>query len=159
MNKKFFAITAIILAAVAGLAVTVFAQGPGHGFGRHGGMLNRMTQELNLTDAQQAQIKSILQAEHAKIQPLMQQLHQNRQAQEASLTANFDEAKARAFASGQAQIMTDLMVEKQRTKSQIFAVLTPEQQQKALQLQQQQEQRRQQWMQTHQQQSQAAPQQ
>lgn len=157
MNKKFFMIAAVILAVAAGLAVTVFAQGPGPRHGRHGWMLNRMTKELNLTDAQQAQIKSIMQAEHARIQPLMQQLHQNKQAQDASLTANFDEAKARTAAAGQAQIMTDLMVEKQRTKSQIYAVLTPEQQQKALQLMQQREQRRQQWMQKHQQQSQPTP--
>ena len=155
MNKKFFMIAAVILAVAAGLAVTVFAQGPGHG--RHGWMLNRMTKELNLTDAQQAQIKSIMQAEHAKIQPLMQQLHQNKQAQDAGLTANFDETKARTAAAGQAQILTDLMVEKQRTKSQIYAVLTPEQQQKALQLMQQRQQKRQQWMQKHQQQTQPTP--
>lgn len=151
MNKKFLLMTAVILAMAAGLAVTVFAQVPRMGHGRHGGwMLHRMTKELNLTDAQQAQIKSIMQAERAKTQPLMQQLHQNEQAQNAAVTGNFDEAKAQAFAAGQAQIMTNLIVEKQRTKSQIYAVLTPEQRQKALTLMQQRDQRRQERMQKHQ---------
>ena len=55
--------------------------------------------------------------------------------------------QARAFAQKQTQIMNDLIVEKQRTKSQIYAVLTPEQRQKALQLMQQREQRHQERMQ------------
>ena len=151
MNKKYL-ITAVIVAVAAGLAATVFAQGPGWGHGRHGGRtLHWMTRQLNLTDAQQAQIKTIMKAEHTKIQPLMQQLRQNRQAQDASLTGSFDEAKAQAFAASQAQIMTNVIVERERTKSQIYAVLTPEQRQKALELRQQRQQRRQQWMQKHQQ--------
>ena len=151
MKKKFLLMTAVILAMAAGLAVTVFAQGPAMGHRRHGGWMGRrMAKELNLTDTQQAQIKSIMQAERTKIQPLMQKLHQNEQAQNAALTGTFDEAKAQTFAAGQAQIMTSLMVEKQRTKSQIYAVLTPEQRQKALTLMQQRDQRRQEWMQKHQ---------
>ncbi|HEX7287176.1 MAG TPA: Spy/CpxP family protein refolding chaperone [Candidatus Angelobacter sp.] len=145
--------TAVILAMAAGLAATVLAQGPRMGHGRHGGgmdMLPRMTKALNLTDAQQAQIKSIMQAERAKIQPLMQQLHQNEQAQNAAVTGTFDEAKTQSFAAGQAQLMSSLIVEKQRAKSQIYAVLTPEQQQKAQTLLQQRGQRRQEWMQKHQ---------
>ena len=151
MNKKFLLMTAVILAMAAGLAATVFAQGPMMGRGRHGGwMLHRMAKELNLTDAQQAQIKSIMRAERTKVQPIMQQLHQNEQAQNATLAGTFDEAKAQSFAAGQAQLMSSLIVEKQRAKSQIYAVLTPEQRQKALTLMQQQDQRRQQRMQKHQ---------
>jgi Spy/CpxP family protein refolding chaperone len=126
------------------------------GHGRDGGwmgVLPRMTKELNLTDAQQAQIKSILQAERAKTQPMMQQLHKNEQAQNAAVNGNFDEAKAQAFAAGQAQLMQNLIVEKQRTKAQIYSVLTPEQRDKAQTLMQQREQRRQERMQKHQQQS------
>lgn len=163
MNKKVFvAVTAIVLAIAAGMAGTVFAQGPGGrgfgpgfgpGFGRHGGwMLHHMAKELNLTADQQAQIKSIFQAERTKVQPLMQQLRQNEQAQNATVNGNFDEAQARAFASKQTQIMSDLIVEKQRTKSQIYAVLTPEQRQKAQQLMQEHQQKMQERMQKHSQQ-------
>jgi len=154
VKKKFLLMTALILAMAAGLAVTVFAQGPRMWQGRHGGwmgMSQRMAKELNLTDAQQAQIKSILQAERAKTQPIMQQLHKNEQAQDTAVNGNFDEAKAQAFAAGQAQLMSNLIVEKQRTKAQIYAVLTPEQREKAQTLMQQREQRRQERIQKHQQ--------
>ena len=144
MHKKFFITTVILLAVAAGLTASVSAQGPHHGFGhRNGGMLKHMTKQLNLTEAQQTQIKSIMAEERAKTKPLMQQLHQNEQAQNASVNGSFDEAQARAFAGKQTQIMSDLIVEKQRTKSQIYSVLTPDQRQKALQLMRQHEQRRQ----------------
>lgn len=163
MNKKFFlGISAIILVVAAGMAGTVLAQGPGRnfgsGFGHHGGwMLQHMTKELNLTTDQQTQIKGIVQAEKGKMKPMMQQLRQNEQAQDAATTGTFDENQARTFANKQTQIMSDLIVEKQRIKSQIYAVLTPEQRQKAQQLLQEREQRRQQRMQQHSQQQQPAP--
>jgi periplasmic protein CpxP/Spy len=144
MHKKFFIVTAILLAVAAGLATSVFAQGPGHGFGhKHGGMLRHMTKQLNLTEAQQTQIKSIMADSRTRTKPLMQQLRQNRQAADTTMNGTFDEAQARTFANKQSQIMSNLIVERQRTKSQIYSVLTPDQRQKALQLMQQHEQRRQ----------------
>src|ERR1051326_4604298 len=144
MHKKFFIVTAIVLAVAAGLTASVYAQVPHHGFGRrHGGMLRHMTQELNLTEAQQTQIKNILADERTRTKPLMQQLRQNEQAQNAKIDGSFNDTQVRAFANNQAQIMRDLIIEKQKTKSQIYSVLTPDQRQKALQLIQQHEQRRQ----------------
>lgn len=155
MHKKFFIVTAILLAVAAGLTASVSAQGPGRGFGhRNGGMLKHMSQQLNLTEAQQTQIKAILADERSKTMPLRQQLRQNEQAQNASVNGTFDEAQTRAFAGKQAQIMSDLIVEKQRTKSQIYSVLTPDQRQNALQLMQQHEQRRQERLQKKSQQTQ-----
>ncbi len=140
MHKKFFIVTAIVLALAAGLAASAATLHGGR-FGRHGGMLKRMTRELNLTDAQQTQIKSIMTAEKAKIQPLRQQLRQNEQAENANINGTFDQAQATAFAGKQSQIMSDLIVEKERAKSQIYAVLTPDQRQKAQQLMQEHQQR------------------
>jgi Spy/CpxP family protein refolding chaperone len=140
MHKKFFISTAIVLALAAGLTASAMAQRGGR-FGRHGGMLKRMTRELNLTDAQQTQIKSIMTAEKAKIQPLRQQLRQNEQAENAGINGTFDQAQATAFAGKQSQIMSDLIVEKERARSQIYAVLTPDQRQKAQQLMQEHKQR------------------
>jgi protein CpxP len=158
MHKKFFITTAILMAVAAGLATSALAQRPGRGFGRHSGwMLKHMTKELNLTDAQQTQIKGIMAEEKSKIGPLRQQLRQNEQAQNANINGTFNETQARAFAGKQAQLMTDLMVEKQRTRSQIFAVLTPEQRQKAQQLMQERQQRRQERMKKHSEQTQQAP--
>jgi Spy/CpxP family protein refolding chaperone len=158
MHKKFFITTAILMAVAAGLATSALAQRPGRGFGRHSGwMLKHMTKELNLTDAQQTQIKGIMTEEKSKIGPLRQQLRQNEQAQSTNINGSFNETQARAFAGKQAQLMTDLMVEKQRTRSQIFAVLTPEQRQKAQQLMQERQQRWQERMKKHSEQTQQAP--
>ncbi|HMC30096.1 MAG TPA: Spy/CpxP family protein refolding chaperone [Candidatus Angelobacter sp.] len=144
MHKKFFIMTAILLAVAAGFTASVYAQGPHRGFGhRHGWMLKHMTKELNLTEAQQTQIKNILAGEQTRTKPLMQQLRQNEQAENLKVDGSFDETQVRAFANNQAQVMRDLIVEKQRTKSQIYSVLTPDQRQKALQFMQQHEQRRQ----------------
>jgi Spy/CpxP family protein refolding chaperone len=139
MYKKFFTVTALVLALAAGLSMAVtaaVAQSRGK-HGHEGRMLQRMTEQLNLTEAQQAQIKTILQTQKSKTQPLRQQLRQNRLAQTNAVTGAFDEAQVRSFASKQAQIMTDLTVEKERTKSQIYAVLTPDQRQKAQAMMQQ----------------------
>ena len=131
----------------------MFAQGHGMRHGRRGWMLQQMTKELNLTAAQQQQVKTVLKTERGKIQPIMQQIHQNEQANNAAVTGQFDEGKARDFAQKQAALMADMMVEKERTKSEIYALLTPEQRQKALELMQQREQRRTERMQKHQQQA------
>ena len=154
MSKKFLIIPAILMALAAGLATSALAQRPSH----HGGwMLKRMTKQLNLTDAQQTQIKGIMAGEKTKIKPLMQQMRQNQQAQNANINGTFDENQARAFAGKQAQIMTDLIVEKQRMRSEVYAVLTPEQRQKAQQLMQERQQRRQSRMKQNAEQTQQAP--
>ena len=158
MHKKSIILAAILMALAAGLATTAFAQHRGMGFGRNNGwMLKHMVKQLNLTEAQQTQIKGIMADEKTKIKPMMQQLRQNQKAEDANINGSFDENQARTFANKQAQLMTDLMVEKQRTRSQIFAVLTPEQRQKAQQLMQERQQRKQERMKKHSEQTQQAP--
>jgi protein CpxP len=150
MYKKSIILAAILMALAAGLATTAFAQHRGMGFGRNNGwMLKHMLKQLNLTEAQQTQVKSILADEKTKIKPMMQQLRQNEQAEYANVNGSFDENQARTFANKQAQLMTDLIVEKERMRSQVYAVLTPEQRQKALQLMQERQQRRQERMKKH----------
>lgn len=129
--KKYTIIGVAILAMLL-IAALGFAQAAKRGGHEHGMFGERMAQQLGLSDAQQQQIKSILQAEKPKMQPLMQELRQERQ-QMNSLTesGNFDEGAVRAAASKQAQTETDLAVERARVKAQIFAVLTPDQRTKA----------------------------
>ena len=134
MRKRFFIVTALVLALAAGLTAAVAKQEAGGKGRHHDWMLARMTKELNLTSDQQAKIKSILEVQRAKMQPLRQQLRQNRLAESSNSAATFNEAQVRSYAEKQAQIMTDLTVERERTKSQIFAVLTPDQRTKALAL-------------------------
>jgi protein CpxP len=147
MHKKSIILAAIFMALAAGLAATASAQHKGMGFSRNNGwMLKHMIKQLDLTEAQQTQIKGIMASEKTKIKPMMQQLRQNQQAEDASMNGTFDENQARAFANKQAQLMTDLIVEKERMRSQVYAVLTPEQRQKALQLMQERQQHRQERM-------------
>ena len=106
---------------------------------RHGGM-ERIARELNLTDAQKAQIKSMKQAQRTSLRPLMQQMAQNRVAMlNATSGGTFDQAKVQAIANQQAQIMAQLAVQKASLRSQIYnQVLTADQKTKADQLRQEQ---------------------
>jgi Spy/CpxP family protein refolding chaperone len=112
----------------------------GMGFEQH--MLSMMTDYLDLTEAQQAQVKQIFDNEKPNVTPLMEQLKQShQQMRQLEESGAFDEAKVRALASQQAQTITDLIVEKAKIKSQIFNVLTPEQKAKAVRFMDRHEQR------------------
>jgi len=104
------------------------AYGPfmGPGFEKH--MLGFFADYLDLTDAQQAQAKQILDKERPTVQPLIAQLAQTHQKMRALEEASsFDEAAVRTLAAQQAQTMTELIVQKARIKSELIAVLTPDQ--------------------------------
>lgn len=106
---------------------------------RHGHM-GYMAKELNLTDAQKAQIKTMMQAQRTTLRPLMQQMAQNRLAV-LNATANgaFDQAKMQTLANQRAQIAAQLEVQKASMRSQIYnQVLTADQKAKAEQLRQNQ---------------------
>ncbi len=104
-------------------------------FGRHHGrfgLWKMIGRKLNLTDAQRNQIKTIVSEERPKMKPLFQQLKAGREQLEALMKSGpFDEAKVRSIAKGQADTIADMIVARQRMKSQIWAVLTPEQRAKA----------------------------
>src|ERR1700743_2740609 len=110
MTKKFLIIPTLVMALVAGVATAAFAQHSGKGFGRHHGgwMLKSMTKKLNLTDAQQTQIKGIMAEQRTKMKPLMQQLRQNEQTQNATINGTFSENQARTFAMKKHSTLTDL---------------------------------------------------
>lgn len=104
----------------------------------HGGiahMLGFYADYLDLTDAQQAQMKDILAKEKPTIQPLIQQLAQgHQQMSQLEQASKFDEGSVRALASQQSQTMTELMVQKARIKSELVALLTPDQKAKLAKL-------------------------
>jgi Spy/CpxP family protein refolding chaperone len=137
MNVNRFKLLAVVLSVAMSTAafsqtVVKTAQGMGHrGGGFSARMLGFYTDYLDLTDAQQAQMKDILTKEKPTIRPLMQQLAQGRQQmKQLEQARTFDEAKVRAAAGQQTQTMTELMVQKARIKSELMAVLTPEQKDK-----------------------------
>ena len=124
----------VIGAAVMLAAAAAIAQGM-HGHGGPGGEFHRMLRQLDLTSDQHAQVKAIFEKEKPTLQPLMQQMHQNRQAMKALEAAGpFDENKTRALATQNAQTMIDLQVEHERIKSEIMQILTPDQKTKLAQI-------------------------
>jgi Spy/CpxP family protein refolding chaperone len=147
--------TVALLATVAfSQSVVKTTQGMGHQGGFGARMLGFYADYLDLTDAQQAQMKDILAKEKPTIQPLMQQLAQGRQQMsQLEQAGTFDEAKVRAVATQQSQTVTELMVQKVRIKSELMALLTPDQKDKMAKL----EARREARMQKHLEQGQAPP--
>ena len=144
------AVGTVVVLAVAG----VLAQGMHHrggpmgdefGFGPR---LGFFTHALDLTSAQQDQIKAIWTKEKPAIEPLMQQMRQSHVAMSKLETSDtFNEAQVRAAASQQAQVITELLVQKARIKSEMVQVLTADQKAKLVDLQAKHELRMQQHMQ------------
>lgn len=141
--KKFIAVFIAIAMVTIGTIFVIAQQSEGgkgkfkRSFGHRGGF-GRLVEKLNLSDAQKEQVKQIMETSKAKIQPLkenMKSIHQQMNA--ATADGQFDEAQVQALATQQANIMAQMIVEKERTKSQMFAILTPEQQAQAKQLKEQ----------------------
>ena len=120
-------------AAVLLVAAAAIAEGR-HGYGGPGGF-RHMLKQLDLTSAQQDQVKAIWAKEKPTLQPLMQQMRQNHSAMKAlEASGPFDEAKTTALATQNSQTMIQLQVEHARIKSEIMQILTAEQKAKLAQL-------------------------
>lgn len=104
-----------------------------------GGLQSILTQiagQLALTDAQKEQIKQILNSARPRIQPLLLQLAMAEIAMRtATRNGTFNVMQVRLIATRQGQIIGNLIVEKERIISEIYNILTPEQQAKFNQLQ------------------------
>jgi len=83
---------------------------------------------LDLTDAQKSQIKTIDEAERAKVEPLVQQIRAAHEAIEAATAhGQFNEQQVRALAAAEAQVQVELTVAHVRRQAAVYQVLTPEQ--------------------------------
>lgn len=94
--------------------------------GRHGGGLGRFASELNLTDAQREQIQQITARYEQSTSPLRERLQANR-GTGGDASGAFNEAQVRQAAEARAAAQVELEVARERMKSEMFAVLTPEQ--------------------------------
>jgi len=147
MKTKYWSVAVALLAIMlCGTAMMSFAQqsdenGGGAGWSGHRhGHMGYLARELNLTDAQKAQIKTMMQAQRTTLRPLMLQMAQNRAAMlTATASGAFDQAKVQQLANQQAQLTAQLAVQKASLHSQIYnQVLTADQKTKADQLRQNQ---------------------
>jgi periplasmic protein CpxP/Spy len=142
---KITGIAAIALAAVvAGSAIIVAQGGPRHwgGFGRGWGHGMEFRQ-LGLTAEQRAQMQSIRERHQAELRELSEKRRAAFKAQQDAVEAvPADEATIRAKASELASVESDFAVLRSRIHTELFQVLTPEQQAKAKELRAEREKRR-----------------
>jgi len=139
MKTKLWMVAAALLALVlSGFAMLSYAQdntasAPQKVWSGHHAHRAYLMRELNLTDAQKAQIKEIFQANKQSGLPLFQQMAANRKAMlEATSNGNYDQAKIQALATQQAQLRAEMIVQKQAIQHQIYTqVLTADQRAKA----------------------------
>jgi Spy/CpxP family protein refolding chaperone len=144
--KRYFKTIAVVL-ALAVMAAIAVSQTVKHEHMRGGGMfgepmLGFYVHQLDLTDAQKAQVKAIMAKEKPTLQPLMLQMAQGHsQLRDLAIGGAFDEGKARELASQQSQVMTELAVQHARIASEMVQVLTPDQKTKLTTLINQRDQR------------------
>lgn len=114
--------------------------GPGWGAGPEGlggpgplggGMLRGMMgAALDLDDAQKEQIRSILEATRTSLQPVMEQLRQNREAAQAAVQAGKSDAELQQIADEGGRLHAQIQGAMLKAHAKVWAVLTPQQKEK-----------------------------
>jgi Spy/CpxP family protein refolding chaperone len=136
--KRFMIWSSVALLLVAIGIVVARADGSGrHGWGRRGWShhepLGYVAHELNLSDAQKSQIKSMWEAERPTVASLVQELaSESKEMDSVTAQGSLDDGKVQAIAARQGETIAKLLVEKERLKSKVYiTVLNPEQRTKA----------------------------
>ena len=149
---KFVAGTALGLALMTGAGVAVTAAreqgprgfmgqigqggpggpgGPGRGPGRAGGIIPGL-RALDLTETQREQVKAAMDSHQTEFEAQAKAMQTARQALHAVVTADtFDEAAIRLKSADVAVVEADGAVLRAKAHADVWALLTPEQQQKA----------------------------
>ena len=125
---------AVMLGAAIAKSQTADATTPqpthGHAWGMRGHMMGLPLKQLNLTDAQREQVKGVMQKEHSTMKPLMLQVRQMHEQLKQYSEGTYDEAKVQALVAQQSQTLVQLKVQETRIHSEIYQLLTPDQQAK-----------------------------
>jgi periplasmic protein CpxP/Spy len=125
-------VAALAVMLGAAIATAQTADAPpmhGHAFAMRGPM-GFFAKYLDLSDDQRAQMKAVLQKEHAAMKPQMQQLHLMQQQLKQYEEGAYDEAKVQAVVAQQSQTLVQIKVEETRIHNELFQLLTPDQQAK-----------------------------
>lgn len=97
--------------------------------------LEKMAVILDLTEKQKEQLEDLHEKNWQDRQVMRAEMKASRESlREYKQGKEFNESEFRAIAQKHADLKTEMMVQRAQSKQQIFAVLTPEQQQKAEQL-------------------------
>ncbi len=117
-----------------------------HDGGMRRGRLGGFARNLNLTDAQQQQMKQIAERYHAAAQANHQQSRGEKDVEFDSFpNGTFDEAAVRVAAQARANAHVEMEIAHARMVWEMYNVLTPEQKAQLATERQQREQRRQEW--------------
>jgi Spy/CpxP family protein refolding chaperone len=123
---------AVLLGSALANSQTADAPPPmhGHEFSMGGRMMGFFSKYLDLTDAQKAQMKTVMQKERPTLKPLLEQLHQMDAQLKQYEEGTYDETKVQPIVAQQAQTIVQLKVEETRIHNELFQLLTPDQQTK-----------------------------
>jgi Spy/CpxP family protein refolding chaperone len=128
---------AVVLVLATGLAIArASVQGwqgyPGHRWG-HFGPMGYVVHELNLSNAQQRQIRSLWQAERPSVSGLIREFAaESKEMDQATANGNLDESRVEEIAARQGATVSKLLVEKEHFTTKVYtSVLSPEQRIKA----------------------------
>lgn len=96
--------------------------------GMHRGGGERMFRGLDLTDEQQAKVKELRDAHQAAVAPLHEAMKANREKLDAAtVNGAFDEATVTAIANEHGAIASQMLVAREKMRSQVFGLLNDEQ--------------------------------
>ncbi|MGA2414748.1 MAG: Spy/CpxP family protein refolding chaperone [Candidatus Sulfotelmatobacter sp.] len=148
LRLRFFAAAlAVLLGSAVARSQTADAPPPMHGHEFGGPMMGFLSKQLDVTEAQKAQMKAVMEKEQATMHPLMQQMHTLDQQLKPYTEGTYDQAKVQALVAEQSQTLVQLKVEETRIHNELYQLLTPDQQAKLREIEANREARRQQHMQ------------
>ena len=122
-NRKFAAWTAVATLGAAGLFAAETA--PVQHWRRHAGFQQLMS-NLNLSETQQAQVKSIFRDERQSAMPVRQQLMGTRKSLRAAIQAN-DTAQIRQLTATEGNELGQLAAIRSSAMAKVYQNLTPDQ--------------------------------
>ena len=154
MRKLIFLPAAILAAAM--LSTAVNAQGPGDGPGEgwhhhhRGGAMMHELKELNLSDAQKTSVKALFKTAHEQLKPQFEAVRTQRQALNAATpgSAAFQNA-ATSLAQAESTAASARVQQEASLRTQIYALLTTEQQSQLATLQAQHQAKMAEWQAKH----------
>lgn len=145
MKKRNVFLSSILAVAVLGLLAAGVGNARSYGerdhdrrhhagedYGMHrGGELRHLLKRLDLTDEQRDQIFELKHAQRPAMRDKVKELRKgHRTLRAAAMAQDYDARQVRQLADTQAKLIADLMVMRTETFHKIYALLTPEQQQK-----------------------------
>lgn len=140
MVRRFQILTVATIAVLVAGAGSLYAQGPGRGPGGpprgFGGEPMFALRELDLSEAQRQQVRDVMQRYGTQLRDAGNRVRQAFEAQRKAVeTIPVNESLIRSTTQELAAAQTEMAIQQARVRSEVFALLTPEQQEKAKTLQ------------------------